>query len=285
MKQGSIPESNHTANHHPEGPGQAANGAAPTSGRGPDGRFCKGNAGGPGNPYTRKVAAMRQEFMAAATKEDIAAIARALIAKAKEGDVAAAKVVLQYTVGRPAQTVDPDRLDEMEWQQWQREKVSGGMDVLTGTTATSMCAVARVAIPFGQEEKFAQAGREIQAKREQQSQEAARRVRAAARRAEREARQAARQTAAAEREETAPEKETAPVPAAPEKVETVEGNAGAMEGSPIEGQKVEEGGQPASGEGWRAAAVKMFGMMGITVGKRGETASRAANDPADGERR
>jgi hypothetical protein len=46
---------------------------------------------------------MRQEFMAAATKEDIAAIARAMIAKAKEGDVAAAKVVLQYTVGKPAE--------------------------------------------------------------------------------------------------------------------------------------------------------------------------------------
>jgi hypothetical protein len=83
------------------------------------------------------------------------------------------------------------------------------------------------------------------------------------------------------REETAPEKEPAPVPAAPEKAEAVKGDEAAMEGSPIEGQKVEESGQEASGESWRAAAVKMFGMMGITVGKREETASRAANDAVD----
>src|SRR5436305_1991714 len=106
MTQSSIPQNNHTASHHPDMPAKAEAGTPPESGRGPNGRFTKGNPGGPGNPFARQVAAMRQEFLKAASKEDIAEIARAMIAKAKEGDVAAAKVVLQYTLGKPAAAVD-----------------------------------------------------------------------------------------------------------------------------------------------------------------------------------
>jgi hypothetical protein len=292
MKQSSIPQSNHSAHHHPDGAAKPDSGSAPQSGRGPDGRFCKGNPGGPGNPFARAVAALRQEFLKAVTSEDISGIARAMIQKAKEGDVAAAKVVLQYTLGKPAGTVDPDRLDEMEWQQWQREKVEGGADVLLGTTASSACALARVAIPFHQAAKFAQFGEDVQARREEARAEAARRERAAARRAERRARRAERkarraekQARAAERVEATPEEQTAAVPAWPEAVEMPTGGESAREVSPMESQKAEEGGQTATVEGWNTALAKVLGMMGVTVNKRPETARRAANDFEDGERR
>jgi hypothetical protein len=291
MKQSSIPDSNHSAHDHADGSAKPDGGAAPQTGRRPDGRFCKGNPGGPGNPFAREVAALRQEFLKAVTGEDVSGIARAMIQKAKEGDVAAAKLVLQYTLGKPAGTVDPDRLDEMEWQQWQREKVEGGADVLLGTTASSICALARVAIPFHQAEKFAQFGQDVQARGEEAREEAARRERAAARRAERRARRAERKARraekrarAAERVEARAEEQTAAVPAKPEAVEMATGGESASEASPMEGPKAEEGGQRATVEGWNAALAKVLGMMGVTVTKRPETARRAANDFEDGER-
>ncbi|MDA1267304.1 MAG: hypothetical protein O2816_19660 [Planctomycetota bacterium] len=37
-----------------------------------------------------------------------------MVAKARSGDVAAARLVLSYVVGRPTDAPDPDRLDEQE---------------------------------------------------------------------------------------------------------------------------------------------------------------------------
>jgi len=42
-----------------------------SNGRGSDGRFAKGNPGGPGNPFARQVAALRQNMLDAVTGEDI----------------------------------------------------------------------------------------------------------------------------------------------------------------------------------------------------------------------
>jgi hypothetical protein len=44
--------------------------------------------------------------------------------KAKSGDVAAAKVLLSYTVGKPGPAVDPDGLDRAEAQRWEDDMVS-----------------------------------------------------------------------------------------------------------------------------------------------------------------
>jgi hypothetical protein len=100
--------------------------AAATEGEGRDqrGRFTPGNRGGTGNPFARQVAALRKAFLQGVTPEDLAAIAAALLAKAKEGDVAAAKLVLAYAIGKPEAAVDPDRLDIDEWQTF---KDSAGM--------------------------------------------------------------------------------------------------------------------------------------------------------------
>jgi hypothetical protein len=43
-------------------------------------------------------------------------VCRALLERAKEGDVAAAKLTLGYLVGKPEKPVDPDTLDEHEWR-------------------------------------------------------------------------------------------------------------------------------------------------------------------------
>jgi hypothetical protein len=96
--------------------------ASPENGGGRDaqGRFVPGNAGGPGNPFARRTAELRREFLAEATGEDLRAVCRALLERAKGGDVAAAKLALGYLVGKPDKPVDPDTLDEQEWHIWRR---------------------------------------------------------------------------------------------------------------------------------------------------------------------
>jgi hypothetical protein len=85
----------------------------------------------------------------AVTPEDIAAIAKALIARAREGDVGAARLVLGYVVGRPQPAEDPDRLDEKEWEQWRREVTPHGqlIEVLQTTTAGMACTIAGATMP------------------------------------------------------------------------------------------------------------------------------------------
>jgi hypothetical protein len=117
---------------HPNGPspspapeaspptGADAKPTAADGGRDPHGRFTKGNAGGPGNPFARRVAALRAALLAAVTEEDLEAVARELVRQAKEGDLAAARLLLSYTLGKPAAPVDPDTLDLHEFELFRR---------------------------------------------------------------------------------------------------------------------------------------------------------------------
>src|SRR5437773_444162 len=86
----------------------------PANGHDAKGRFTRGNPGGPGNPFARRVAALRQVIINRLTEEDLLAITEALLAKAKEGSVSAAKLLLAYGIGKPASAPDPDRLDGQE---------------------------------------------------------------------------------------------------------------------------------------------------------------------------
>jgi hypothetical protein len=75
-----------------------------TIGRDAGGRFAVGNSGGPGaiaHERTKRARALRQALHDAVTPEDMAAVARALIDKAKAGDVAAARELLDRIIGRP----------------------------------------------------------------------------------------------------------------------------------------------------------------------------------------
>jgi len=78
-------------------------------GRDTAGRFAPGNPGGPGRPGNTKVAELRTALLSEVTAEDVAAVVRALVDKAKSGDVAAARLLLPYIVGPP-----PDLDAELE---------------------------------------------------------------------------------------------------------------------------------------------------------------------------
>lgn len=80
------------------------------------GRFASGNQGGPGNPFGRRLAAMREAVQQAVTVEDIAQLMQVLLAKALTGDLAAAKLVLQYAVGKPKPVAEPDRVEVDAWE-------------------------------------------------------------------------------------------------------------------------------------------------------------------------
>ena len=82
-----------------------------TNGRDAKGRFVPGYAGGPGNPHAKRVAKLRSTLLNAVTEDDIREIVQKLVAMAKEGDIHAAKEVLQRTLGRP---IEHDLLERIE---------------------------------------------------------------------------------------------------------------------------------------------------------------------------
>jgi hypothetical protein len=85
-------------------------------GRNSDGRFAKGNGFGLGNPFYRKQAEFRRAALDLFTPEDIMSLLRVMLARGRQGDVAAAKVFLEYVVGKPHRAPDPDREEHHEWQ-------------------------------------------------------------------------------------------------------------------------------------------------------------------------
>ncbi|MDA1052329.1 MAG: hypothetical protein O3C40_17870 [Planctomycetota bacterium] len=76
------------------------------NGRDARGRFSTGNAGGPGNPQAKKVAALRTSLLASVTPADLRGAVKALIRKAKTGDVPAIRELLDRTLGKPASSVE-----------------------------------------------------------------------------------------------------------------------------------------------------------------------------------
>jgi hypothetical protein len=85
-------------------------------GRDAKGRFTAGNTGGPGNPFGRRLAMMREAVMRAVSADDVEQLLRKLLALAMDGDLAAAKLVLQYAVGKPKPVAEPDRVDVEAWE-------------------------------------------------------------------------------------------------------------------------------------------------------------------------
>ena len=82
--------------------------------RNADGTFAKGNKGGPGNPYARKVALIRNQIIEAVSEDDLREIIQALIKKAKSGDIQATKEILTRLIGKPLETTHPDQLESNE---------------------------------------------------------------------------------------------------------------------------------------------------------------------------
>jgi hypothetical protein len=80
------------------------NGAS--NGRDNWGRFAAGNRAAAGNPINRRMRELRQALFDCTTDEDIVEIKRSLMESARAGDTAAAKVLLEYLIGKPAQAIE-----------------------------------------------------------------------------------------------------------------------------------------------------------------------------------
>jgi hypothetical protein len=86
-------------------------------GRDGKGRFKARNPGGPGNPFARQVAQLRSALIQRVTMEDMGVIADDLILKARNGNLAAIKLLFQYVIGKPTDAVNPDTIDIEEYKQ------------------------------------------------------------------------------------------------------------------------------------------------------------------------
>ena len=98
---------------------------AANSGRNQRGQFATGNFGGPGNPFARKTAALRQALLDSVTEKDIKDIACILMLNAKAGDLASVKLLFQYVIGKPQPAVSPDTLDRDELSVLETSSVTG----------------------------------------------------------------------------------------------------------------------------------------------------------------
>ena len=70
------------------------------NGRTARGQFAKGNPGGPGNPHAKRVAWLREALLEAVSEDDLRAIARTLVKKAKGGDLPAIRGLLNRVIGK-----------------------------------------------------------------------------------------------------------------------------------------------------------------------------------------
>ena len=80
-----------------------ANPPSPTApnGRSAGGRFGPGNRCARGNPHARRVARLRAELLRAVEPQDLRDVVAALLAKAKAGEIAAVRELLQRLLGPP----------------------------------------------------------------------------------------------------------------------------------------------------------------------------------------
>jgi hypothetical protein len=128
----------------------------PTEGRDSKGRFAKGNKGGPGNPFARKVAELRAALVNFVTEDDMKHLCFVLKMRAEGGDTVAMKLLFQYVLGKPAETVDPDRLDVDEWLKMQEKSrpAEEASRVISGLPVETVCEVTKVAWPCAVEQAF-----------------------------------------------------------------------------------------------------------------------------------
>jgi hypothetical protein len=105
---GTSPTANGSAN-----PGPSVNGV--DGGRDPStGRFTAGNHHGIGNPFARRMAALKWQFLEAITPDLMRTFVCDLARLAGKGDMEAAHLFLTYGLGGPPPPVDPDGLDAHE---------------------------------------------------------------------------------------------------------------------------------------------------------------------------
>lgn len=91
------------------------NGPDGRAGRDPTtGRFKAGWRGGPGNPYVKRVAALRAALLNSVTEKDIRQVVAALLSQAKQGDVTAIRELFLRLLGPPVEADLIARIDALE---------------------------------------------------------------------------------------------------------------------------------------------------------------------------
>ena len=73
-----------------------------------------GTKPGPGNPFAKHDGQLRSALMNAVTESDMRAVATRLVSLAREGDVAAIKVLFDRTLGRPQEADFIERIERVE---------------------------------------------------------------------------------------------------------------------------------------------------------------------------
>ena len=87
----------------------SANGS---NGRGANGRFAKGNRGGPGNPYAKRTAAIRGLLLDAVTEDDLRQVVAKLVELAKGGDLPAIRELFDRLFGKSMTPIAADRFED-----------------------------------------------------------------------------------------------------------------------------------------------------------------------------
>lgn len=85
--------------------------ATPPAPREPDGKFAVGNPGGPGRPKGRRESELRQAASEALTPVVVKSVLRKVAVKALEGNLHAARIVLERALGRPEEAATAQPLD------------------------------------------------------------------------------------------------------------------------------------------------------------------------------
>ena len=86
------------------------------NGRAPGGRFAKGNAGGPGNPYAKRIGELRAALLKALSDAEWQAVIDRLIKAAKDGESWAIRELLDRTLGKPIDADLIERIEQLEAQ-------------------------------------------------------------------------------------------------------------------------------------------------------------------------
>jgi len=78
------------------------------------GKFAKGNRIATGNPLASQVGRLRSTLIECVSPSDMKAIGQTLVRLAKAGDLAAARLLLSYTLGSPVELDLVERIERLE---------------------------------------------------------------------------------------------------------------------------------------------------------------------------
>lgn len=84
------------------------------NGRDSSGRFTKGNAAAKGNPYAKRVGQLRSALLDAVSEDDVREVIAAMVKKAKDGDMAAARILFDRCLGPPVAADIVARIEALE---------------------------------------------------------------------------------------------------------------------------------------------------------------------------